>query len=139
MPCRKIRNRLIEAVAAVNPNTVVVLHGGSAMELPWLDQVKGVLYVALGGENVGTATVKLLFGEVNPSGKLSETWPKRLEDTPSCLNFPGEDGVVKYAEDMFIGYRYYDREENGCAVPLWLRAFLHKVPVQRLEAGISLT
>lgn len=111
------QNRLIEAVAAVNPNTVVVLHGGSAMELPWLDQVKGVLYVALGGENVGTATVKLLFGEVNPSGKLSETWPKRLEDTPSCLNFPGEDGVVKYAEDMFIGYRYYDRKKMDVLFP----------------------
>lgn len=111
------QNKLIEAVAAVNPNTVVVLHGGSAMELPWLDKVKGVLYVALGGENVGTATVKLLYGEVNPSGKLSETWPRRLEDTPSYFNFPGENGVVKYAEDVFIGYRYYDKKKIDVLFP----------------------
>lgn len=111
------QNRLIEAVAAVNPNTVVVLHGGSAMELPWLDKVKGVLYMALGGENVGTATVKLLYGEVNPSGKLAETWPRRLEDNPSYLNFPGEDGVVKYAEDVFIGYRYYDKKKLDVLFP----------------------
>lgn len=111
------QNKLIEAVAAVNPNTVVVLHGGSAMELPWLDQVKAVLYVALGGENVGTATVKLLYGEENPSGKLAETWPKRLEDSPSYLNFPGEDGVVKYAEDIFIGYRYYDKKKMDVLFP----------------------
>lgn len=111
------QNALIEAVAAVNPNTVVVLHGGSAMELPWLDRVKGVLYVALGGENVGTAAVKLLLGEVNPSGKLAETWPKRLEDNPSYLNFPGEDGVVKYAEDIFVGYRYYDKKKMDVLFP----------------------
>ncbi len=111
------QNKLIEAVAAVNPNAVVVLHGGSAMELPWLDKVKAVLYVALGGENVGTATVKLLYGEANPSGKLSETWPKRLEDNPSYLNFPGENGVVKYAEDIFIGYRYYDKKKIDVLFP----------------------
>lgn len=111
------QNRLIEAAAAANPNTVVVLHGGSAMELPWLDKVKGVLYVALGGENVGTAAVKLLYGEANPSGKLAETWPRRLEDNPSYLNFPGEDGVVKYAEDIFIGYRYYDKKEMDVLFP----------------------
>lgn len=111
------QNKLIEAIAAANPNTVVVLHGGSAMELPWLDKVKGVLYVALGGENVGTATVNLLYGEINPSGKLAETWPKRLEDNPSYLNFPGEDGVVKYAEDIFIGYRYYDKKKLDVLFP----------------------
>lgn len=111
------QNALIEAVAAVNPNTVVVLHGGSAMELPWLDKVKGVLYMALGGENVGTAAVKLLFGKANPSGKLSETWPKKLSDNPSYLNFPGEDGKPIYAEGIYIGYRYYDKKEMDVLFP----------------------
>lgn len=111
------QNALIEAVAAANPNTVVVLHGGSAMELPWLDRVKAVLYVALGGESVGTAAVRLLYGEANPSGKLAETWPKKLADNPSYLNFPGEDGAVTYAEGIFIGYRYYDKKEMDVLFP----------------------
>lgn len=111
------QNKLIEAVAAANPNTVVVLHGGSAMELPWLDKVKGVLYVALGGENVGTATVNLLYGKNNPSGKLSETWPRKLSDNPSYLNFPGEDGKPVYAEGIYIGYRYYDKKEMDVLFP----------------------
>ncbi|MCM1193120.1 MAG: glycoside hydrolase family 3 C-terminal domain-containing protein [Lachnospiraceae bacterium] len=111
------QNRLIEAVAAVNPNTVVVLHGGSVMELPWLNRVKAILYMALGGENVGTAAVKLLYGEVNPSGKLAETWPRKLADNPSHLNFPGEDGRVTYAEGIFIGYRYYDKKQMEVLFP----------------------
>ena len=111
------QNALIEAVAAANPNTVVVLHGGSAMGLPWLDRVKAVLYLALGGESVGTAAVKLLYGEVNPSGKLSETWPHRLEDTPSYLNFPGEDGKPIYAEGIYMGYRYYDKKKMDVLFP----------------------
>jgi len=104
-------------VASVNPNTVVVLHGGSAMELPWLDKVKAVLYMGLGGGNVGTAAVRLLYGEANPSGKLAEGWPLKLEDNPSYLNFPGEDGVVDYAEGIFIGYRYYDKKRMDVLFP----------------------
>jgi len=111
------QNRLIAAVAAENPNTVVVLHGGSAMELPWLEQVKAVLLVHLGGEAVGAATVQLLYGEANPSGKLAETWPKKLADNPSYLNFPGERGTVTYAEGIFIGYRYYDKKEMDVLFP----------------------
>lgn len=111
------QNALICAVAAVNPNTVVVLHGGSAMELPWLDQVKAVLYMALGGERVGAAAVQLLYGEVNPSGKLSETWPRKFSDNPSYLNFPGEDGKPVYAEGIYIGYRYYDKKQMDVLFP----------------------
>jgi len=111
------QNRLIEAVAAANPDTVVVLHGGSAMLLPWLDKVKAVLYMALGGESVGAATVKLLYGEANPGGKLSETWPGRLADTPAFLNFPGDNGSPVYAEGIYIGYRYYDKKEMDVLFP----------------------
>ena len=105
------QNELIAAVAAVNPKTVVVLHGGSPVELPWLDRVPAVLCMYLGGEQVGAAAVDLLYGKVNPSGHLAETWPIRLQDTPSYLNFPGDDGVVTYAEGIFVGYRYYDKKE----------------------------
>ena len=105
------QNELIAAVAAVNPKTVVVLHGGSPVELPWLAQVPAVLCMYLGGEQVGAAAVDLLYGKVNPSGHLAETWPIRLQDNPSYLNFPGDDGVVTYAEGIFVGYRYYDKKE----------------------------
>lgn len=111
------QNALISAVAAANPNTVVVLHGGSSMELPWLEQVKAVLCMYLGGSSVGTAAVRLLYGEENPSGKLAETWPLKLADNPSYLNFPGEDGQVDYQEDIFIGYRYYDKKAMPVLFP----------------------
>lgn len=111
------QNALIEAVAAATPNVVVVLHGGSAMELPWIQRVKAVLYMHLGGSDVGEATVKLLYGEENPGGRLAETWPLRLEDNPSYLNFPGEEGIVNYAEDIFIGYRYYDKKKMEVLFP----------------------
>lgn len=111
------QNALIEAVLNVNPNTVVVLHGGSPVELPWLHKVKALLCMYLGGERTGEAAVKLLFGEISPSGHLAETWPIRLQDTPCYLNFPGEDGLVKYAEDIFVGYRYYDKKEMPVNFP----------------------
>ncbi len=105
------QNELIIAVAKANPNTVVVLHGGSPVEMPWLSQVPSVLCMYLGGEQVGAATVDLLYGRINPSGHLAETWPVRLQDNPSYLNFPGEEGIVTYAEGIFVGYRYYDKKE----------------------------
>ena len=105
------QNELITAVSMANPNTVVVLHGGSPVELPWLQAVPAILCVYLGGEQAGAATVDLLYGKVNPGGHLAETWPVRLQDNPSFLNFPGEEGVVTYAEGIFVGYRYYDKKE----------------------------
>ena len=111
------QNRLIHEVAKVQKNTIVVLHGGSPVELPWIDEVQAVLCMYLGGDYVGDATVDLLYGNANPSGKLAETWPLKLEDNPSYLNFPGEDGVVKYQEGIFIGYRYYDKKKMDVLFP----------------------
>lgn len=111
------QNKLIQAVTAVQPNTVVVLHGGSCMELTWLDLVPDVLLMHLGGQCVGKAAVNLLFGKTNPSGKLAETWPVKLSDNPSYLNFPGEEGIVRYAEGIFVGYRYYDKKEMPVLFP----------------------
>lgn len=111
------QNRLIREVAKVQANTVVVLHGGSCMALPWLDQVQAVLCMHLGGDQVGRAAVDLLYGDVNPSGKLAETWPLKVEDNPSWLNFPGENGVVEYREGIYIGYRYYDKKAREVLFP----------------------
>ena len=101
-------NQLLEAVAAVQANTVAILINGSAVTIPWLDQVRAVLEAGLAGQAVGSALVDVLSGSVNPSGKLAETFPYDLADTPAFLNYPGEAGVVRYGEGLFIGYRYYD-------------------------------
>lgn len=111
------QNILIAEVAKVQPNTIVVLHGGSVMTLPWRNEVAAILDMHLGGDGVGSATVDLLYGRANPSGRLAETWPLQLEDNPSYLNFPGEEGVVEYHEGIFIGYRYYDKKKMEVQYP----------------------
>ncbi|MBQ6383546.1 MAG: glycoside hydrolase family 3 C-terminal domain-containing protein [Clostridia bacterium] len=105
------QNRLIEALLRVQKNVVVVLSNGAPVELPWADEVPSILEMYLGGEGVGQATDKLLFGEVNPSGHLAETWPMKLSDNPSFINFPGTPRRVSYAEGIYVGYRYYDAKE----------------------------
>lgn len=102
------QNSLIEAVSAVNKNVIVVLIGGSPMELKWTDKVKGILLMYLGGEGMGTAVSAILSGEVNPSGKLAESWPVTVSDNPSYRNFSGGQKNVEYREGIFVGYRYYD-------------------------------
>lgn len=111
------QNALIDAVCKVQPNTVVVLHNGSPIVMPWLDSVKGVLEMYLAGQASGAAAVNLLFGQANPSGKLAETFPLRLEDNPSYLNFPGNRSKVCYNEGVFIGYRYYDKKKMDVLFP----------------------
>lgn len=113
----KNQNELIEAVAAVQPNTVVVLHTGAPVILPWADKVPSILNMYLGGDSVGAAEVDLLFGDDCPSGKIAETYPLKLADNPSYLNFPGEEGVVKYKEGVYVGYRYYDKKEMDVRFP----------------------
>ncbi|WP_339265896.1 glycoside hydrolase family 3 C-terminal domain-containing protein [Paenibacillus sp. FSL R5-0470] len=109
--------RLIEAVADVQPNTVVVLSNGSAIEMPWISNVKAVLEGYLGGQALGGAISDLLFGNVSPSGKLAETFPLQLEHNPSYLNFPGEGDTVEYKEGLFVGYRYYDAKRISPLFP----------------------
>ena len=98
------QNELIKQVAAVQPNTVVVLHNGSPVEMPWVDEVPAILEMYLGGQAVGEATVDLLFGVVNPSGKLAETFPIRLEDNPSYLSYKVVDNKIYYDEKVFVSF-----------------------------------
>lgn len=111
------QNRLIEAVAEANPDTVVVLHNGSPVEMPWIGKVKAVLEAYLGGQAVGEAAVRVLFGDVNPSGHLAETFPLRLQDNPSYLFYGREGDTAEYREGIFVGYRYYDRKEMDVLFP----------------------
>lgn len=111
------QNRLIESVLAVQKNTVVVLHNGSPVELPWADRAAAILEMYLGGEGVGEAADALLYGEAEPSGRLPESFPMRLEDTPSYLNFPGDGANVDYAEGVYVGYRYYEKKKIPVRYP----------------------
>ncbi len=104
------QNELIEAVAAVNKNVVVVLHNGSPVETPWADDVSAILEMYLGGQGVGEATDQLLYGEKNPSGHLAETFPMRVQDNPSYLNFNTDPVKCCYSEGVYVGYRYYDKK-----------------------------
>jgi len=108
---------LVEAVVAANPRTVVVLSNGGVVRLPFAETVPAIVEGWLLGQAGGSATADVLFGAVNPSGKLTETVPLRLEDTPAFLNFPGEEGHVRYGEGIFVGYRWYDARRLEVAYP----------------------
>jgi len=105
------QRELIEKVAAANPDTVVVVNAGSPIAMEWLDRVPAVLQAWFPGQEFGNALADVLFGDANPSGKLPTTFPKRLEDNPAFLNYPGENGQVLYGEGLFVGYRGYDARD----------------------------
>ena len=131
------QNALIEAVAEAQPNTIVVLHNGAPIEMPWLGKVKAVLEAYLGGQAVGGAVVNVLYGNANPSGRLAETFPLRIQDTPCYLNYGGEHDKSVYSEGVFVGYRYYTSKEMEVLFPFgyglsyttlrWTKRSLRKV------------
>ena len=109
---------LIKAVSNFQPNTVVVLNNGAPVAMSeWIDGVAAVLEGWMMGQAGGIAIADVLFGKVNPSGKLAETFPIKLSDTPSHINWPGGAGEVTYGEGLFIGYRYYDAKEMPVLFP----------------------
>ena len=117
MDLPQVQNDLIDAIAAINRNVIVVLENGSPVTMPWADKVEGILETYLSGEGVGVATALALSGKVNPSGRLPETIPLRLEDNPSYLNFAGDSSVIDYREGIFVGYRYYSRKKMPVRFP----------------------
>jgi beta-glucosidase len=109
---------LIQSVTAAQPNTVVVLNNGAPVAMrEWIGNVAAVLEAWMMGQAGGKAIADILFGRVNPSGKLAETFPLKLSDTPAYLNWPGENNVVHYGEGLFIGYRYYDAKDAPVMFP----------------------
>ena len=110
-------NQLVHEVAKVNPNTVVVLCGGSSVIIPWVKEVKAIVEMFLGGQEIGYSIVDILYGIVNPSGKVAETFPLKYEDNPAMLSFPGERLEVAYSESIFVGYRYYERKKMDVLFP----------------------
>ncbi len=112
-----LHTKLVDAVTAVNSNVIVALSGGAVVEMPWADKVQAILNCYLGGESSGGAAADILFGDVNPSGKLAETYPLSLSDTPCYNYFPGDVSTVEYRESVFVGYRYYDTADKKVLFP----------------------
>ncbi|KAF6838663.1 hypothetical protein CMUS01_04514 [Colletotrichum musicola] len=104
-------DELISAVAKVNPNIVVVNQTGSPITMPWLDEVPAVVQAWYQGQEQGNSLADILLSAANPCGKLPVTFPRRIEDTPSFENYPGEHDVVHYGENIYLGYRFYDRRK----------------------------
>ena len=111
------QNELIDRLLELGRPVIVVLHNGSPVEMPWADYAAGIVEAYLGGEGVGEAVMNVLYGKVNPSGKLAESFPIKLEDNPSYLNFPVARHKVNYAEGVFVGYRYYDTKKMEVMFP----------------------
>ncbi|MCX5206672.1 glycoside hydrolase family 3 C-terminal domain-containing protein [Streptomyces sp. NBC_00237] len=112
------QTELLAAVTAVNPRAVVVLANGGVVRLSgWIDDVPAVLEGWLLGQAGGSATADLLLGHANPSGRLTETVPLRLADTPAHLDWPGEQGHARYGERLFVGYRHYDARDMDVSFP----------------------
>lgn len=104
------QNRLISAVANANPNTIVVLINGTPLEMPWIQDVKSVIETFYPGQEGGHAIARILFGEVNPSGKLPDTFPEKMEDNRAMKNYPGKNNIVNYEEGIYIGYRQFEKD-----------------------------
>ncbi|UZP40278.1 hypothetical protein NXS19_008094 [Fusarium pseudograminearum] len=105
-------NALISNVLAANPNTAVVVQSGTPVGMPWIDNAKAVCHAWYGGNETGNAIADVLFGDVNPAGKLPLTIPRRIQDNPTYFNFRSEAGRVLYGEDVYVGYRYYEKIDS---------------------------
>ena len=110
--------QLISAVSEVNPNVIVVNQSGTPVTMaPWVQKVPALVQAWYGGIELGNSIADVLFGDVNPSGKLSMTFPERLEDNPSYINFASTNGRVLYGEDVFVGYRFYEKVKRKVLYP----------------------
>lgn len=117
MALPRATNELVVAVLKANPNTVVVNQSGCPVEMHWIKNAPAVLQAFYGGNELGNAIADVIFGKTNPCGKISITWPKRNEDNPAFLNFESHMGRVVYGEDIFVGYKYYEKKQMQVLIP----------------------
>lgn len=110
-------NALVSEVVKANPNTVVVLAGGSVVNMPWIEDVKALLNMGLSGQAGGSAAANILMGKVNPSGKTAETYPLSFDENPVYGNYPGSPVISEHKESIYIGYRYYDTAKKNVLFP----------------------
>ncbi|CEP22987.1 BGL1 [Cyberlindnera jadinii] len=130
-------DELVRSVIKANPNTVIVNQSGTPVEFPWIKESKAVIQAWFGGNELGNAIADVLYGDVNPSGKLSLTFPKKLEDNPTFLNFRTERGRVLYGEDIFVGYRYYEKLQKQVAFPFGFGLSYTTFQVSNLQVSVD--
>jgi len=132
------QTELISAVCKANPNTVVILSSGSVVEMPWVNEPKAIMQTYFLGEGAGMAIAKLIMGIVSPSGKLPETYPIRMEDTPCPNNYQtDENGRVLYKESIYVGYRYYDKTGTPVLFPFGHGLSYSKFDYSNLEIQVQ--
>ena len=128
---------LIETAVSVNSRVVVILSGGEVCEMPWRDKTAGLLLTWFTGEGMGQAAADILLGRISPSGRLANTIPETLKQTPAYLSMEGNVYDIPYTEDIYVGYRYYDKREIAPAYPfgygLSYSTFAYGKPVVREE------
>ncbi len=108
---------LIEAVSKANPNVVAVMSAGSAVEMPWLPKIKALVHGYLCGQAGASSVLKVIMGQVNPSGKLAESYPVKYEDVSSAPYFPAKERTAEYREGLFVGYRYFETAKTPVLFP----------------------
>jgi beta-glucosidase len=108
---------LITSVAAANPSTVVIMQSGTPVSMPWISSVASLIQAWYGGNETGNGIADVLFGDVNPSGKLPLTFPKRVQDNPAFLNYRSERGRTLYGEDVYVGYKFYETADREVLFP----------------------
>ncbi|XBW37537.1 hypothetical protein QEN19_003117 [Hanseniaspora menglaensis] len=132
-----LTNKLITEVLKSNPNTVVVNQSGTPISAPWIDHCKVFLQTYYGGNELGNAIADVLFGNVNPSAKLSVTWPKKVQDNPSFLNFKSNMGRVIYGEDIYVGYKFYEEVEREVEFPFGYGLSYTAFTLSNLSVGLT--
>ncbi|CDO93564.1 unnamed protein product [Kluyveromyces dobzhanskii CBS 2104] len=130
-------NDLVRAVLRANPNTVIVNQSGTPVEFPWLKEASALVQAWYGGNELGNAIADVLYGDVVPGGKLSLSWPFKVEDNPAYLNFKTEFGRVFYGEDIFVGYRYYEKLQKRVAFPFGYGLSYTEFVLSNLKAKVD--
>ena len=141
------QNQLIEKVTEANQNTIIVMNTGGPCTMPWIDKAPAVLQCWFPGQEFGNSLYDLIFGKVNPSGKLTTTFPKKLKDTPAFKHYPGENLQMDYLEGLYVGYRWYEKENieplfcfgHGLSYTDFEYDNLKVIPPQIEDAVISLS
>ncbi|KAG7896421.1 hypothetical protein KL908_000935 [Ogataea polymorpha] len=137
MDLPKLQNKLVDEILKVNRNVILVNLSGTPVTLPWIDDVPALLHGWFNGMESGNAIADVLYGDANPSGKLSLSWPRRCEDNPSFLNFKSDNGKVVYGEDVFVGYRYYDKLQTAPLFPFGYGLSYSSFGFQNLEVKVD--
>lgn len=130
-------NDLVRAVLEANPNTIVVNQSGTPVEIPWVSKCNALIHCWYGGNELGNAIADVLYGDFVPSGKLSLSWPLKLQDNPAYLNFSTEGGRVLYGEDIYVGYRYFEKLQRQVAFPFGYGLSYTEFKLENLQTSVD--